>query len=83
MAYLEYFPPHMIELQEEIFNHPELCRLLANHPPQEKEARIAEIATYCGILLNGMYMPEDIDKLCEILHRKLVEKRIQIILPLE
>ena len=83
MAYLEYFPPHMIELQEEIFQHPELCRLLANHPPQEKEARIAEIAAYCGIILNGMYMPEDIDKLCEILHRKLVEKRIQIILPLE
>ena len=83
MAYIEYFPPHMIELQEEIFNHPELCRLLANHPPQEKEMRLAEIAAYCGIILNGMYMPEDIDKLCEILHRKLVEKRIQIILPLE
>ena len=83
MAYIEYFSEHLIALQEEIFNHPELCRLLANHPPQEKEARIAEIAAYCGIILNGMYMPEDIDKLCEILHRKLVEKRIQIILPLE
>lgn len=83
MTTLEYFPEAQIQLQEEIFQHPELCRLLQNHPPQEKEMRLAEIATYCGVLLDGMYMPEDIDKLCEILHRKLVEKRIQIILPLE
>ena len=82
MAYIEYFPPHMIELQEEIFQHPELCRLLANHPPQEKEARIAEIAAYCGVLLDGVYDNQDLEDLCELLLKKLREKRVQLILPL-
>ena len=81
MAYLEYFPPHMIELQEEIFQHPELCRLLANHPPQEKELRLAEIATYCGVILHGIYLPDQIDDICELLLQKLREKRTIIILP--
>lgn len=80
MAYLEYFPEAQIQLQEEIFQHPELCRLLQNHPPQEKEMRLAEIATYCGIILHGVYSPEDIEELCKTLLKKLIEKRTQLIL---
>ena len=80
MAYFEFFPPHMIELQEEIFQHPELCRLLANHPPQETETRIAEIAAYCNVILDGIYTPAELENLCEVLLRKLREKRTQIIL---
>jgi hypothetical protein len=61
-------------------HHPELCALVANHPPQEFELRLAEIASHCEVLLDGYYSVEELDKLCGILAEKLVKKRGGVLL---
>jgi hypothetical protein len=45
------------------------------------EIRMAEIAAYCDIVLDGYYTPEDLEKLADILVRKLKDKNSIIILP--
>lgn len=72
---LEFFSDSRIALNHEIVEHPELCVLLANHPAQEFEIRLAEIAAYCEVVLDDWYTPKDLDKLCDILWNKLREKR--------
>jgi hypothetical protein len=51
--------------------HPQLEKLLANHPVNEWEIKLAEIAAYCGVLLNDTYHPEDLNKLGFILAGRL------------
>ena len=41
----------------------------------EWEIKLAEIATYCGVILDDTYQPEDINKLGFILAEKLYAKR--------
>lgn len=77
---LNYFPDSYVELSKEVGNHPELCALLAKHPVQEFEVRLAEIATYCEVILDGDYSLKDLDKLCHILWKKLRAKDSSIIL---
>lgn len=80
-AQLNYFPESYIALNQELNNHPELCALLAKHPPQEFEIRLAEIATYCEVVLDGTYTPDDLEKIAHILWKRLREKSTLIILP--
>lgn len=80
MAYFEYFDPRMIALQEEVFNHPRLMELLAKHPPQEKEMRIAEIAAYCEVMLDGYYSEEQLNELADVLTRKLKQKNCIVLI---
>lgn len=70
---LEFFPEGLIALQKELATgyHPKLVKLLANHPPNEWEIKIAEIASYCGILLDDTYQKEDFDHLGRILAGRL------------
>ena len=81
MAYLEYFDPRMLALQEEVSHHPQLMGLLAKHPPQEMEMRIAEIAAYCEVILDGYYTQEELAQLADILTRKLKQKNCIVLLP--
>lgn len=75
-AHLNIFPGEIIELQREILHHhPELQERLANHPAAEWEIKLAEIAVYCEVILDGTYMPEEIQRLAGILNRKLIERR--------
>ena len=76
------FDPHRIALQEELRNHPELCELIAKHPADQFEVRLAEIAAYCEVLLDGYYTEEELSNLCGILTNRLIERRTQIVLPL-
>lgn len=78
---LVFFPESFIALNQEVGNHPELCARLAKHPSQELEIRLAEIATYCDIILDGYYTQEDLERLADILVRKLKDKNSIIILP--
>ena len=80
MSYHEMFSYQRIALQQELTHHPELCELLAKIPAAEFEMRLAEISAYAGVLLDGYYTQGELDKLCDILTRKLVEKRTQLIL---
>jgi hypothetical protein len=69
----EFFPPGHIALSKELSTglHPKLEKLLANHPVTETEIKIAEIAGYCGVVLDGTYTIEERDKLCFILAGRL------------
>ena len=75
MAHLELFSESRIQLQREVQQHPALCELVANHPVTEFETILAEIAAYCGIVLDGSYTKEDLDKLCDILYWRLRDAR--------
>lgn len=75
-----YFPEEQIALVQEIQNHPDLLTILAVQQ-DDPHLHIAEIAAYCGIVLDGTYTPDDINKLCDIMTRKLQSKRAIIVLP--
>jgi hypothetical protein len=81
MIIYQYFPQEFLDLQQEIIHHPELQELIANHPSSEFEVRIAEIATYCKVILDDTYDEEDIKRLCKILTKRLIEKRTKFLLP--
>lgn len=74
-VHLNFFPEPFIQLNLEILNHPVLGLRLSNHPAAEWEIRLAEIAQYCEVVLNGRYLPEDIEKICTILIDRLVKMR--------
>lgn len=82
------FPEGYIALQKELSSgyHPSLEKLLANHPNEEIDIKLAEIATYCSIALDGTYTMEEREKLCFILAGRLEVLRevvsAQKILPL-
>lgn len=69
------FPEYLIRLNVETSKHPILMERLANHLMAEWEVKLAEIANYCDVVLDGDYMPEDIENICNILYRKLIAKR--------
>jgi len=73
--YLNIFPDEFIRLNEEIARHPRLQKKLAEFPAEEWEVRLAAIAYYCEVLMDGDYMPEDISKLCGILLNRLILMR--------
>lgn len=82
MAYLEMFSPERLALQEELAHpaHQELWPLIAKHPPQEFELRIAEISAYLEVALDGYYTQAELNKLCDILTRKLYERRTGLVI---
>ena len=70
---IKMFPPGFIALNKELATglHPQLEKLLANHPAAEVDIKLAEIARYCEIALDGTYTLEDRNKLCLILVSRL------------
>ena len=74
-AHINIWPEELIHLNQEIANHPKLMALLANHPVAEWEIKMAEIALYCEVIVDGDYLPEDMQRLAGILYRKLIERR--------
>ena len=81
----EYFDERRNLLAQEVKNHPDLAQQLANMQAEqgidasEFEMRLAAVASYCGVALDGDYLPSDLDKLCGILVEKLKKKRTIII----
>lgn len=73
--YINIYPDELIELNKELKHHPRLMLLLGNHGMHEWEIKMAEIARYCGIVMNGDYTEEDIVKLCKLLLPRLIAKR--------
>ena len=76
----EMFHQNRIDLQLELKHHPILVELLQNHPQEDFEILLAEVARYCDVILHGDYLPSDLDRLCGILHKKLFEKRSLIVI---
>lgn len=74
-AHVNIWPEELIQLNRETVRHPKLMELLANHPSAEWEVKIAEIALYCEVIVDGDYMPEQMVQLAGILLKKLIERR--------
>lgn len=74
-AHINIFPEEFIQLNREILNHPDLQVRLANHPAGEWEIKIAEIALFCDVIVNGDYLPEEMTNLAGILTKRLIERR--------
>lgn len=75
-THLNIFPDEVINLQREIAHyHPKLQERLANHPAHEWEVKLAEIGSYCSVILDGDYTEEDVVRLCGLLEKKLITMR--------
>jgi hypothetical protein len=61
-----YLSAEMLALNQELQYHPKLQGYLANHAAEDFLERLAEIARYCNIELDGLYDQKDLDKLAEL-----------------
>lgn len=69
---IEMFPPEAMALQEEVKQHPALCNALAGLGSESTlNERIAIIAAYCGMLLDGYYREDELAELFKIMLYKL------------
>ena len=75
------FPEELIALNREVSEHPPLIEILANLgvPASDWIMRVACIAAYCEVILDGAYSETDIRLLCDTLTNMLKEKRAIII----
>ena len=80
--YHHLFPQQLLELRQEASNpaHLELHKRL-DGTDTDVYVQLAEIAAYCDIILDGNYTQGDVLQLCELLTKKLYQKRTQLILP--
>jgi len=76
-------PMELIELNVEISHHPKLIQqlneLLLLTPNAGFEEKLAEIATYCNILLDGLYDETDIKGIATLCTKRLQEMRTGIL----
>lgn len=78
---LEWFPPELQVLREEIQFHPALLKILNDQTDKDVYVAISEIAAFTGVLLDGTYTRDDIINLCALLIRKLQAIRTPLVLP--
>ena len=73
----EMFPEGYIALNRELATglHPKLYTQLNKQDVNEVDIRLAVIASYCGVLLDGTYTLGERDKLCFILAGRLEAMR--------
>ena len=73
MATQILFSEERIALAQEVKNHPKLVEVLQGMDagPDDWELRLAAIAHYCGIVVDGEYMPSELDKLADICYWRL------------
>jgi hypothetical protein len=71
---LEIFPQEYIDLNKELAtqNHPKIQAIVAGYPPEEIDIKLAQIAAYCEVMLDGDYTLESRIQLCKVLKDKLV-----------
>lgn len=74
----ELFPIEYIQLNQELNTmfHPKLSKILAQYGPDDLDVKLAQIAAYCKVGLDGDYRLADRMNLCKILLKRLVELRI-------
>jgi hypothetical protein len=74
----EMFHPAKVVLMKEVNKHPKLVETIVSQGFNEREhwpEMLAEIAAYVIVVVDGVYTPAELDKLCEICYFRLVEKR--------
>ena len=75
----EYFGPELLELNRELRNHPDLARQLAERVLIDFETRIAGIAAYCGVALDGAYDKDDLENIAKLCLTELKKKSTLIV----
>lgn len=78
----EYFSQERIAFMREVNAHHEFNYILETHDPRTDEGFIEvlkEVSASCGIILDGLYSPLDIDNLCKELYFRLKQKHAAII----
>ncbi len=70
----ELFPAEYIELQKELMrdDHSKICNIIGQYGPDDIDIKLAQIASYCEVMLDGDYSLENRIQLCKILTEKLV-----------
>lgn len=79
MAYLDYFPPVIQQLQEEINLHPKLVNIIetekANGSIRETLDVLLHVAAYAGIEVDGVFNEQELLSLCELCRKRLEKMR--------
>lgn len=76
---LMYFGPEMLELNKEVRNHPKLTQRLVKMNALDFETKIASVAAYCGVALDGAYDEEDLENIAKLCLAELRKKSTIII----
>ena len=81
MAYLEFFDPRRLALQQELTKHPDIAARIGNHigSNAQFEMILAELCAEFFIIIDGDYTQEGLDNLCDILTQRLMERRTLIL----
>jgi len=78
---IEMFPEVAIAIQLEIYqNHPVLSAQLAKMQTATLEEKVAVIAFYCGVLVDGWFREKELESLFELLLQRLKSKSSIIVL---
>jgi len=78
--YNEYFAQVWLELNEEIQAHNTLRINLLQLPKDSPfELKFAEIAAFCGIILDGVYNNEELEEIAEDCLQRLRKARVELI----
>lgn len=74
----ELFPQEYIDLQMELATdyHPKVQEILQGISYDDLDLKLAHIASYCEVMLDGVYTLESRITLCKILKEKLVLLRV-------
>lgn len=73
------FSPARVELMRECRSHKKLMAKLARYKQEEWTEILGEIAAHCNIIIDGTYLPRELDNMCDILYNELRGKRKIII----
>ena len=77
---LVFFPEGAIALQNEIYlNHPDLLKLLSKYPHRDLETKMATVAAYCNVAVDGYFREKDLEGLFHLLLKKLQERSTLIV----
>jgi len=74
------FPEVAIQLNLELRNHPRCQMMLASLPQHASlNERVAMIATYCGVIVDGEYGEDKLEGLFELLLKRMRELSTNVI----
>jgi small ligand-binding sensory domain FIST len=79
-AQIVIFPDSIIALNKEVRNHPNLRLRLSKYSESQLTEKLAEIATYCNVLVEGYFSDDALDDLCNLLIDKLRSKSTILIM---
>ena len=79
----ELYEQELQDLNQEVTFHPDLQEILRQQTEKDFYVQLADIALFCGVVLEGDYTKSDVLRLCTILTKKLYERRTGIMLHIQ